>query len=33
LIEKIAQPVMNSEDSVEAKRAYIEKRKPVWKLK
>ena len=33
LIEHIVPPIFNSEDSVEAKRAFIEKRKPVWKLK
>lgn len=33
LIEHIATPVMNSDDSIEAKRAFIEKRKPIWKLK
>lgn len=33
LVEKIATPVWNSEDSIEAKKAFIEKRKPQWKLK
>lgn len=33
IIEKIAVPVMNSEDSVEARRAFMEKRKPDWKLR
>lgn len=33
LIEHIATPVWNSEDSVEAKRAFIEKRKPKWILR
>jgi len=33
LVEHIATPVWNSEDSVEAKQAFIEKRKPKWKLK
>jgi len=32
LIKDIATPVMNSNDSIEAKRAFIEKRKPIWKL-
>jgi enoyl-CoA hydratase/carnithine racemase len=33
LVEHVAPPVWNSEDSIEAKRAFIEKRKPVWKLR
>ena len=33
LVEQIAPPVWNSEDSIEAKQAFIEKRKPQWKLK
>jgi enoyl-CoA hydratase/carnithine racemase len=33
LVEHIATPVWNSEDSIEAKRAFIEKRKPIWRLK
>ena len=33
LVEYIAPPVWNAEDSIEAKRAFIEKRKPEWKLK
>jgi len=33
LIEHIATPVWNSEDSVEAKRAFMEKRKPKWNLR
>ena len=33
LIEHIATPVWNSQDSVEAKRALLEKRKPKWQLK
>lgn len=33
LIEHIATPIWNSEDSVEAKRAFLEKRSPQWKLK
>ncbi len=33
MVEELALPIMNSEDSVEAKKAFIEKRKPVWKLK
>ena len=33
LAEHIAPPVFNAEDSVEAKQAFIEKRKPEWKLK
>lgn len=32
-VEEIATPVMNSEDSIEAKKAFIEKRDAVWKLK
>jgi 1,4-dihydroxy-2-naphthoyl-CoA synthase len=33
LVEHIAPPVFNAEDSIEAKQAFIEKRKPEWKLK
>ena len=33
LVEHIAPPVFNAEDSIEAKRAFIEKRKPEWKLR
>ena len=33
LVEHIATPVWNSEDSMEAKQAFIEKRKPNWKLR
>ncbi len=33
LTEHIAVPVMNSEDTVEAKQAFKEKRKPEWKLR
>jgi len=33
LVEHIATPVWNSEDSVEAKKAFLEKRSPQWKLK
>jgi len=33
LVEHIATPVWNSEDSIEAKQAFSEKRKPIWKLK
>jgi enoyl-CoA hydratase/carnithine racemase len=33
LVEHIATPVWNSEDSGEAKQAFIEKRKPQWKLR
>jgi len=33
LTEHIAVPVFNSEDSIEAKQAFVEKRKPEWKLK
>lgn len=33
LTEHIATPIFNSEDSIEAKRAFNEKRKPQWKLK
>jgi enoyl-CoA hydratase/carnithine racemase len=33
LTAHIATPVWNSEDSVEAKQAFIEKRKPRWKLR
>jgi E-phenylitaconyl-CoA hydratase len=31
-MEHITAPVMNSIDSIEAKKAFIEKRKPVWKV-
>ncbi len=33
LVEHIATPVWNSQDSIEAKQAFIEKRKPIWRLK
>ena len=33
LTEHIATPIWNSEDSVEAKQAFLEKRSPQWKLK
>ena len=33
LVEHIATPVWNSEDSIEAKNAFLEKRKPEWKLR
>ena len=33
LIEHIATPVSNTEDAIEAKRAFAEKRKMQWKLK
>lgn len=33
LIEHIATPVWNSQDSIEAKRAVQEKRKPKWRLR
>lgn len=33
LIEHIATPIFNSADSIEAKQAFIEKRKPVWQLR
>jgi enoyl-CoA hydratase/carnithine racemase len=33
MIEHIATRAFNLEDTVEARRAFIEKRKPVWKLK
>ena len=33
LVENISPPVWNSEDSIEAKRAFIEKRKPKWQLR
>ena len=32
MIEHIATPVWNSQDSREAKQAFVEKRKPVWTL-
>jgi len=32
LLERITPPVWNSQDSKEAKQAFIEKRKPQWKL-
>ena len=32
LVEHVATPVWNSQDSIEAKQAFIEKRKPKWKL-
>lgn len=33
LLEHVITPIWNSEDSKEAKLAFVEKRKPVWKLK
>jgi enoyl-CoA hydratase/carnithine racemase len=33
LLEHIAEPVWNSQDSIEAKKAFIEKREPKWNLK
>jgi len=33
LVEHIATPVWNSEDSIEAKKAFLEKRKPKWQLR
>lgn len=33
LLNEVATPVMNSEDGVEGKAAFIEKRKPNWRLK
>ena len=33
LVEQIVPPIFNAEDSIEAKRAFIEKREPEWKLK
>lgn len=33
LVAHIVPPVWNAEDSIEARRAFIEKRKPEWKLK
>jgi enoyl-CoA hydratase len=33
LLNKVAVPVMNSEDGIEAKAAFVEKRKPNWKLR
>lgn len=33
LIEEIFTPIMNSEDVLEGKRAFFEKRKPQWKMK
>lgn len=32
LVEHIATPVWNSQDSIEAKQAFLEKRKPKWRL-
>jgi len=32
LVEHIATPVWNSQDSIEAKKAFLEKRKPEWRL-
>ncbi|MGA8830093.1 MAG: enoyl-CoA hydratase/isomerase family protein [Desulfomonilaceae bacterium] len=33
MMEHIATPVWNSQDSIEAKQAFIEKRKPDWQLR
>lgn len=33
LLKEVAEPVFNAEDTVEARQAFIEKRKPQWKLK
>lgn len=33
LVEHVASPVWNSEDSIKAKQAFIEKRKLRWKLR
>jgi enoyl-CoA hydratase/carnithine racemase len=33
LVEHIAPPVFNAEDSIEAKQAFIEKRNPEWSLR
>ena len=33
MVEHIATPVWNSQDSIEAKQAFIEKRKPDWQLR
>jgi len=33
LIEKIVPPIFNSDDSIEAKQAFLEKRNPVWRLR
>jgi len=33
LVEQVATPIWNSQDSIEAKEAFLEKRNPVWKLK
>lgn len=33
LVEHVATPVWNSQDSIEAKQALIEKRKPKWRLR
>lgn len=33
LIKNVATPICNAEDSVEAKRAFIEKRKPQWRCR
>jgi len=33
VVEHVAPPVWNSDDSIEAKQAFVEKRKPEWKVK
>lgn len=33
LVEHIVTPICNGEDSIEGKRAFLEKRKPQWKLR
>lgn len=33
LLEHVATPVWNSRDSQEAKKAFMEKRRPQWKMK
>jgi enoyl-CoA hydratase/carnithine racemase len=32
VVEHVAPPVWNSNDSIEAKQAFVEKRRPVWKV-